>query len=302
MVGDRLEVDGGPRARSACRGLPLWWGVTAPSDGWSGDRARSDCRWKPPAPFQIAFENQLGSVVRNLSRSFSPGWLWTPGHRSRRQSREHPQPAGLDPAPKQADERNNAGHGEALRKGRHPLVGGSRPPFWAGTRKGDRDLPDKDGKLLRAAMRDDPAPTRRDGSQSRRDGPLSRAAEARRPRPRAELNALERLAGGYESDIGHLKAEITLKQGLLRDPRADRASHSGLRESPASWLAYESPSSLAYPKVRPEGGTPTAEIAGQIQALRASGTSMPVAAKSTHDRWHYLNGHGRVIKYCNIIL
>ena len=37
------------------------------------------------------------------------------------------------------------------------------------------------------------------------------------PGPRAVLNAIERLANGYEGSIRHLKAEVSLKEGQLRD-------------------------------------------------------------------------------------
>ena len=40
------------------------------------------------------------------------------------------------------------------------------------------------------------------------------------PGPRAVLNALERLAGGYEHDCGRLKADIALKQGQFHDYEA----------------------------------------------------------------------------------
>jgi hypothetical protein len=92
------------------------------------------------------------------------------------------------------------------------------------------------------------------------------------PGPRAVLNALERVADGYESDIGHLKADIAVKQGQRSDYEARlgkpfthdvyKNELEGLRDQLKLGLS-EHP---------PEGSTPTPELAERIQALRAANT------------------------------
>ena len=92
------------------------------------------------------------------------------------------------------------------------------------------------------------------------------------PGPRAVLNALERLADGYESDIRGYKAEIAVKEGQLRDYES-RLGKPFEHEEYASQLAdLRDRLKLGLSEKAPEGGTPTAELAEQIKALRASVT------------------------------
>jgi N12 class adenine-specific DNA methylase len=92
------------------------------------------------------------------------------------------------------------------------------------------------------------------------------------PGPRAVLNALERLASGYGDDIRHLKAEIMLKEGQLRDYQG-RLGKPFQHEEYASQLTdLRDQLKLGLSERAPEGGTPTAELAEQIKALRASVT------------------------------
>ena len=92
------------------------------------------------------------------------------------------------------------------------------------------------------------------------------------PGPRAVLNALDRLADGYEGDIRHLKAEIAVKQGQLKDYET-RLGKPFPHEDYASQLAdLRDRLKLGLSEKAPEGGTPTAELAEQIKALRASVT------------------------------
>jgi N12 class adenine-specific DNA methylase len=92
------------------------------------------------------------------------------------------------------------------------------------------------------------------------------------PGPRAVLNALERLADGYERDSRHLRGEIGVKQGQLKDyearlgrPFAHAAYKNeleGLRDQLRAGLS-EHP---------PEGLPPVAELAEKIKALREANT------------------------------
>lgn len=84
------------------------------------------------------------------------------------------------------------------------------------------------------------------------------------------LNALERLADGYESDIRHLKAEITLKEGQLRDFDT-RLGATFAHEEYASQLAdLRDQLKLGLSENPPEGLTPVAELASKIEVLRSS--------------------------------
>jgi hypothetical protein len=92
------------------------------------------------------------------------------------------------------------------------------------------------------------------------------------PGPRAVLNALERLADGYEDDIRHLKAEIALKEGQFKDYE-NRLGKPFAHEEYASQLAdLRDKLKLGLSEKPPEGGTPTAELADQIRKLRESVT------------------------------
>jgi Helicase conserved C-terminal domain len=92
------------------------------------------------------------------------------------------------------------------------------------------------------------------------------------PGPRAVLNALARLADGYESDIVHLKAEIAVKEGQLKDYES-RLGKPFEHEEYASQLAdLRDQLKMGLSEHAPEGGTPVPELAEKIQALRASVT------------------------------
>ena len=92
------------------------------------------------------------------------------------------------------------------------------------------------------------------------------------PGPRAVLNALERLANGYEGSIRHLKAEIAVKEGQHRDFET-QLGKAFEHEAYADQLAdLRDRLKLGLSEHPPEGSTPTAELAEQIKALWASVT------------------------------
>ncbi len=92
------------------------------------------------------------------------------------------------------------------------------------------------------------------------------------PGPRAVLNALERLADDYGDDIRHLRAEIGIKEGQLKDYES-RLGKAFEHEEYASQLAdLRDRLKMGLSEKAPEGGTPTVELAEQIKALRASVT------------------------------
>jgi hypothetical protein len=92
------------------------------------------------------------------------------------------------------------------------------------------------------------------------------------PGPRAVLNALERLAGGYDDDIRYLKSEIALKEGQHRDYES-RLGKPFEREEYQSQLAdLRDQLKLGLSERAPAGGTPVAELAERIRELRASVT------------------------------
>ena len=92
------------------------------------------------------------------------------------------------------------------------------------------------------------------------------------PGPRAVLNALERLANGYDHDCRHLKADISVKQGQLRDYEARLGkpfAHEGyLREL----TDLRDQLKLGLSEHPPDGLTPVAELAEKIKALREANT------------------------------
>ena len=92
------------------------------------------------------------------------------------------------------------------------------------------------------------------------------------PGPRAVLNALERLADGYEAGIHHLKADISVKVSHLRD-------YEGRIGKPFAHEAFKSQLAelrdllkLGLSEHPPEGLPAVAELVGRIQALRAANT------------------------------
>jgi hypothetical protein len=92
------------------------------------------------------------------------------------------------------------------------------------------------------------------------------------PGPRAVLNAVERLADDYEDDIRHLKAEIALKEGQLRDHES-RLGAKFAHEEYASQLAdLRDQLKLGLSEHPPEGLPPVAELAEKIKALSEQNT------------------------------
>ena len=92
------------------------------------------------------------------------------------------------------------------------------------------------------------------------------------PGPRAVLNALERLANGYEKGIGYLKAEIAVKGGQHRDYEA-RLGKPFEHEAFQSQLAdLRDRLKLGLAEHAPEDGESVAELAEKIKALRTSVT------------------------------
>ncbi len=92
------------------------------------------------------------------------------------------------------------------------------------------------------------------------------------PGPRAVLNALERLANGYEHERHALKAEIGVKQGQLRDYQ-ERLGRPFEHEDYKNQLTdLRDELRLGLSEKPPEGGTPIAELADRIRALREANT------------------------------
>jgi hypothetical protein len=92
------------------------------------------------------------------------------------------------------------------------------------------------------------------------------------PGPRAVLNALERLADGYERECGFLKSQIAVKEGQLRDyeGRVGRVFQHEEYKSQLTDLRDQLKRGLSeHP---PEGATPVAELAERIRELRAANT------------------------------
>ena len=88
------------------------------------------------------------------------------------------------------------------------------------------------------------------------------------PGPRAVLNALKRLANGYAGDIRHLRADIAIKEGQLREHEG-RIGKPFAHDGYASGLAdLRDELKLGLSEKPPEGGTSTAELAEQIRKLR----------------------------------
>jgi hypothetical protein len=92
------------------------------------------------------------------------------------------------------------------------------------------------------------------------------------PGPRAVLNALERLADGYGDDIRHLKSEIAIKEGQLRDYESRLGKPFEHAEYASQLADLRDKLKLGLSEKAPEGGTPTAELAERIKSLRASVT------------------------------
>ena len=92
------------------------------------------------------------------------------------------------------------------------------------------------------------------------------------PGPRAVLNALGRLAGGYGDDCRRIRAEIGIKQSQLEDydARLGRPfAHEAYRRELA---ALRDLLRLGLSEHPPEGLPPVAELAGRIKGLRGANT------------------------------
>jgi len=92
------------------------------------------------------------------------------------------------------------------------------------------------------------------------------------PGPRAVLNALERLADGYEHDCRHLRAEIGVKQGQLKDYEARLGkpfAHAAYKDE---LEGLRDQLKIGLSEHPPEGSTPVVELAERIKALREANT------------------------------
>jgi hypothetical protein len=97
------------------------------------------------------------------------------------------------------------------------------------------------------------------------------AALARDAGPRAVLNALDRLAGGYEAQLATARKDLGIAEGQLRDYQA-RLGKPFAHDAYLAELAYlrdELKAVLSGPAPEPEH-PPAGEIAARILALKAS--------------------------------
>ena len=89
------------------------------------------------------------------------------------------------------------------------------------------------------------------------------------PGPRAVLNAVERLVGGYEHEREDIQAEIALKQGQLKDYEARLGKRFEHEEYKRQLADLRDQLKLGLSEKPPEGGTPVADLAERIGKLRA---------------------------------
>jgi hypothetical protein len=104
-----------------------------------------------------------------------------------------------------------------------------------------------------------------------REGATSRKAQLVRdnPGPRAVLHAVERLAVNAASERDHVREDIAVAEGQLRDHEGRIGSeftHSGYMSELADLRGKLKLGLLDKP---PEGGMPVGELAERIKALRA---------------------------------
>ncbi len=108
--------------------------------------------------------------------------------------------------------------------------------------------------------------------ETARHGPLSRDAG-----PRAVLNALDRLAGGYEAQCGTARQDLAIAQSQLRDHKARLGqpfAHDGYLDELTS-LRDQLKAGLS--QATPEPGTPpVADLAERIKSLKAAHSIEPV--------------------------
>jgi hypothetical protein len=86
------------------------------------------------------------------------------------------------------------------------------------------------------------------------------------------LNALERLADGYESGIRHLKAEIAVKEGQLKDYEARLGREFEHKAYRCELTDLRDRLKLRLSEHSPEGGESVADLEEKIKALRESVT------------------------------
>jgi hypothetical protein len=92
------------------------------------------------------------------------------------------------------------------------------------------------------------------------------------PGPRAVLNALERLSEGYDYDIRHLKAEIAVKAGQLRDFETRLGKPFAHEEFKSELTDLRDRLKLGLSEHPPEDGESVVELAEKIKTLRESVT------------------------------
>ena len=92
------------------------------------------------------------------------------------------------------------------------------------------------------------------------------------PGPRAVLNALERLADGYGDDIRHLKAEIAVKDGQLKDYEKRLGAKFAHEDYQSQLADLRDKLKMGLSEDAPDGGEPIVELAEQIKSLREANT------------------------------
>jgi hypothetical protein len=94
------------------------------------------------------------------------------------------------------------------------------------------------------------------------------------------MNAFERLSGGYEGEITAIRAGIALKEGQLRDYEGRIGKAFGHADYKSQLSHLRDQLKLGLSERPPEDGTPVAELAERIAALRAASTveAAPVRA------------------------
>ncbi len=114
------------------------------------------------------------------------------------------------------------------------------------------------------------------------EGVVTRRAQMIRdnPGPRAVLNALERLADGYGSEIAHVREDLNVAQGQERDYQSRVGTEFSHCEYLRQLTDLREQLKLGLSEKPPEGGTPVADMAERIKALRAENTveAAPVRA------------------------
>ena len=92
------------------------------------------------------------------------------------------------------------------------------------------------------------------------------------PGPRAVLNALQRLADGYDYDCRSLRAEIGVKQGQLRDYESRVGKPFAHADYMSQLSDLRDQLRIGLSEKPPEEGTPVTVLAERIKALREANT------------------------------